>query len=288
MRSPFDRTTRTCTSVAQSTAHAHGQRQRREIFFVCPVTDVPLLICFLCLLCALAVQTVLGVLYHISSDFDKAIEAFKNAVKLKPDDPALWNKLGATQANSSRSSDAVHAYKRALQLRPAYVRTLANLAISYANQGMHEDAVRTYLTTLTHNPDANHVWSYLRISLSHLQREDLIELSHVSCTTRTLQAQQLPASSQPASVRMGPHSPLSRCCASCVLLSRRRMRSCSDRTSTFKRSHARSALCRAVVSQPDLVTLHRFRSTLSSCCIVFDCHVHQLKRGCGLITNGQS
>ena len=57
-------------------------------------------------------HTVLGVLYHISSDFDKSIEAFKNAVKLKPDDPALWNKLGATQANSSRSADAVHAYKR--------------------------------------------------------------------------------------------------------------------------------------------------------------------------------
>ena len=123
-------------------------------------------------------HTVLGVLYHISSDFDKAIESFKTAVKIRPDDAALWNKLGATQANSSRSSDAVFAYKRALQLRPAYVRTLANLAISYANQGMHEDAVRTYLTTLTHNPDANHVWSYLRISLSHLQRDDLVELSH--------------------------------------------------------------------------------------------------------------
>jgi len=153
------------------------------------------------------------VLYHISSDFDKAIEAFKNAVKLKPDDPALWNKLGATQANSSRSSDAVHAYKRALQLRPAYVRTLANLAISYANQGMHEDAVRTYLTTLTHNPDANHVWSYLRISLSHLQREDLIELSHVSCTVQTLEAAGSQTSGQQRS-NGATLTLISRCCAS--------------------------------------------------------------------------
>jgi peroxin-5 len=57
-------------------------------------------------------HTVLGVLFHISSDFDKAIEAFKTAVKLRPDDPALWNKLGATQANSQRSAAAVHAYER--------------------------------------------------------------------------------------------------------------------------------------------------------------------------------
>ena len=67
----------------------------------------------------------------------------------------------------------------ALQLRPTFVRALANLAIAYANQGMHDEAVRTYLTTLTHNPDANHVWSYLRISLSHMQKDQLVELSHV-------------------------------------------------------------------------------------------------------------
>ncbi len=117
-------------------------------------------------------------MYHISSDYDKAISSFRSAVQLRPDDAALWNKLGATLANASQSHDAVHAYQRALQLRPAYVRALSNLAIAYANQGLHEDAIRTYLTTLNYNPEANHVWSYLRISLSHLSREDLVELSH--------------------------------------------------------------------------------------------------------------
>jgi len=125
---------------------------------------------------------VLGVLYHISSDFDKSIASFRDATRLRPDDAALWNKLGATQANSSRSADAVQAYQRALQLRPGYVRAQANLAIAYANQGLHQDAVRAYLTTLSHNPAASHVWSYLRISLAHMQREDLVELSHVSGT----------------------------------------------------------------------------------------------------------
>lgn len=122
------------------------------------------------------VFTVLGVLYHISSEFDLAIDAFRKAVELNPNDPTLWNKLGATQANSSRSAEAVSAYKNALQLRPTYVRALANLAIAFANQGLHEDAVRTYLATLKQNPTADHVWSYLRVSLSNMNRADLVKL----------------------------------------------------------------------------------------------------------------
>ena len=37
-------------------------------------------------------------------------------------------------------------------------------------QGFHEDAARTYLATLKQNPSANHIWSYLRISLSNMDR----------------------------------------------------------------------------------------------------------------------
>jgi len=123
--------------------------------------------------------TVLGVLYHISNDYPKAIESFKTAVRLSPNDAQLWNKLGATQANASMSAEAVHAYKRALQLRPKYVRSLCNLAIAYANQGKHEDAVRTYLSVLGQNSEATHVWNYLRISLSHLNRPELLELTNL-------------------------------------------------------------------------------------------------------------
>jgi len=123
-------------------------------------------------------HAVLGVLYHLTNDFDLAIKSFRECVKLKADDATYWNKLGATLANSSRSSEAVPAYRKALELRPNYVRALANLAISFANENKHADAVQTYLATLKQNPTADHVWSYLRVSLSHLDRPDLIEIAH--------------------------------------------------------------------------------------------------------------
>ena len=44
----------------------------------------------------------LGVLHHLGRQYSAAIEAFERALKAKPQDYSLWNKLGATLANNAR------------------------------------------------------------------------------------------------------------------------------------------------------------------------------------------
>ncbi|TFJ82311.1 hypothetical protein NSK_006430 [Nannochloropsis salina CCMP1776] len=96
---------------------------------------------------------------------------------LPASDYSLWNKLGATLANSQRSDEALPAYHRALDLKPKYARGWLNLGISHANLGRYEEAARCYLRALRLNPEAGHMWGYLRVTFTSMERFDLVQLA---------------------------------------------------------------------------------------------------------------
>lgn len=48
-------------------------------------------------------QTGLGVLYYTHHDLSRAVDCFQAGVAARPDDARLWNRLGATLANSGQS-----------------------------------------------------------------------------------------------------------------------------------------------------------------------------------------
>jgi len=123
------------------------------------------------------VYEALGVVYNVSRDYDAAIDAFRRAIDVRPEDYQLRNKLGATLANANRSEEALPSYHAALRLKPKYARGWLNMAISHSNMHNYGDAVRCYLQTLSLNPEARHVWSYLRIALTCEEQWDLLPLA---------------------------------------------------------------------------------------------------------------
>lgn len=121
------------------------------------------------------IHVVLGVLYSVSKDYDAAIQNFRFAAQRRPDEHSLWNKLGATLANSSHSTEAIPAYLRALEIKPRYARGWQNLGISHANLGNYKSAANCYLQALSLNEQADHIWSYLRICFTCMERLDLVQ-----------------------------------------------------------------------------------------------------------------
>ncbi|MCJ1280537.1 Peroxisomal membrane signal receptor PTS1 [Puttea exsequens] len=103
------------------------------------------------------VQVGLGVLFYGAEEYSKAVDCFEAALASTEsgitNEPhqahLLWNRLGATLANSGRSEEAIAAYERALTLNPNFVRARYNLGVSCINLGVYTEAAQHLLGALS-------------------------------------------------------------------------------------------------------------------------------------------
>ncbi|OBZ68192.1 Peroxisomal targeting signal 1 receptor [Grifola frondosa] len=138
------------------------------------------------------IQIALAVLLNTNEEYDKAQDCFTTALAVRPDDWLLYNRVGATLANSGRAEDALQYYYRALELNPAYIRARFNLGISCINLRRYEEAAQHILDALVlqdsdsvREPDGSDdkrgvissaLWDSLKTCCMHMQRLDLATL----------------------------------------------------------------------------------------------------------------
>ncbi|KYR01636.1 tetratricopeptide-like helical domain-containing protein (TPR) [Tieghemostelium lacteum] len=124
------------------------------------------------------VHIILGILDNVRSDYESAVNHFKLALEIRPDDYQLWNKLGATLTNGSRPQEALSSYYKALEINPSYVRARANLGIAFMNMADYPNAAKNLLHAISMRPNVpNHMWDTLTNIFLILHRDDLVTKS---------------------------------------------------------------------------------------------------------------
>jgi tetratricopeptide (TPR) repeat protein len=156
--------------------------------------------CFLALLGLLVIGWVI-VRYRNQRKYKGAVAAFRQAIKLKPDDPEAWYNLGSTYARYGKKDDADAAFQQAIKLKPGYPEAWRMLGQSYLIDHTYDDAIAAYWEALKAKPDYADAWYCLglvymmtgklaeaRDALDHLRRLDPLLASKLSGGGRILKA----------------------------------------------------------------------------------------------------
>ena len=86
----------------------------------------------------------LGVAYGKLGRWQDAVEAYKQAIRIKPDFAEAHCNLGVAYGELGRSQDAIESYKQAIRIKPDYAEAHYNLGVTYFMTGDKGSALEEY------------------------------------------------------------------------------------------------------------------------------------------------
>lgn len=117
----------------------------------------------------------LGWAYTLQGKFPDAVAAFQETVKLSPTDPQAWSNLGRALTGQGKDADAVAAYQKAIELRPDYADAYYNLGVAYAEQGKYIEGLEALQKAIKLKPDFTEAWYNLGVvSQKHGQPDEAV------------------------------------------------------------------------------------------------------------------
>jgi Flp pilus assembly protein TadD len=95
----------------------------------------------------------LGLTYDKLGQSNQAIVCYREALRFKPDYTKAWNNLGTAYHELGQPEQAVTYYRKALQIQPDYVDAWYNLGLAYAEYGQLHQAIACFREALRIKPD---------------------------------------------------------------------------------------------------------------------------------------
>lgn len=107
----------------------------------------------------------LGKIYEALKDFDKAINSYKESLKLNPKNAAVFNLLGVAFFDWKKYSESESYYRKSLEINPNQANVLYNLGNVLLYQNKIEKAINAYLKVIELNP--NSVESFYNLGVAY-------------------------------------------------------------------------------------------------------------------------
>src|SRR5687767_4918165 len=95
----------------------------------------------------------LGLVYRDWGKADEEIQAYKQAIKLKPDYVSAYERLGSRYLRSKKYPEAIETYKQITSLKPGDANAPNNMGEAYYEIGLTSDAVEAFKQAIRLKPD---------------------------------------------------------------------------------------------------------------------------------------
>ncbi len=119
-------------------------------------------------------QNLLGFIYVVGGQYERAIEAGQRAAELAPNKSDAYALLSQSLLFTGRSHEAIVAMQKAMRLAPFYPRWfLIILGESYFVAGQYEEAETAFKHYAKERPDSARIRGWLSVTYSVIGRQDL-------------------------------------------------------------------------------------------------------------------
>jgi Flp pilus assembly protein TadD len=98
-------------------------------------------------------QFAIGWCHARDGEHEKAVEAYREVVKIRSSDARAWNNLGTSLDELGRLTEAVDAYDHAIAANPDYAAAMNNKGVSLEKIGEGEAAAKMFQKAIAISPD---------------------------------------------------------------------------------------------------------------------------------------
>ncbi len=103
---------------------------------------------------------------------DEAIENFRKAIQIYPNDYLVENNLGLALAARGQVDEAIEHYRKSLQINPNNYLAENNLGLALTTKGRFDEAIRNCYQAIQINPDFSEALNNLGVALADKGRFD--------------------------------------------------------------------------------------------------------------------